>query len=372
MVDDPTIAALRAAVERASDDAELRKLLGWQLLLAGEADEAIEHAQAAVDLAPNDETARELLEAAKGETPTTAPAAAPLDDVPFEHDRPVMTLDDVAGLESVKRRIDTEFLAPSRDPELAERYGKRASGGLLLYGPPGCGKTYLARALAGELSAGFIPIDSAMVVSAHPGESAQNIKAIFDYARRNTPVLLFFDEVEAIAHQRDSLGANWLKGMVNQFLAELDGFSSNDGIYVVGATNAPWDVDSAMRRPGRFDRVVVVLPPDEPARAAILDIHLRDRPVGKVDIARLAGRTEGFSGADLAYVVEEASSTAYEQAMETGEDVLIDTAMLESAARGISPSVGAWMEQAKNYVMFSNKDGSLDELAAYMRAKRLL
>jgi SpoVK/Ycf46/Vps4 family AAA+-type ATPase len=384
---DSLLASLIAAVEVRPDDVALRVHLARMLLLKGRTTEAAEHARAALSADPSDGDAKELLEEveeALGDDSPVSEALAgrrepagestdlePLDTIASR--RSSVTLADVAGLEQVKARLEAEFLAPARNPDLAARYGKAATGGLLLYGPPGCGKTYIARALAGELGAGFFPVSSATVVSAFPGESARYLAEIFDEARRNTPIMLFFDEVDAIAFKREQMsGAAWLRSLVNQFLSELDGFSSNSGVFVVGATNAPWDVDPAMRRPGRFDRTVAVLPPDEPARAAIFETHLKGRPVADLDTRRLAKLTDGFSGADIAHVVEEASSQAFTKAMESGNEVPADMSMMESAIKDVRPSVKSWLEQAKNHVLFSNRDGMLDDLATYMRTRKML
>ncbi|HUG08390.1 MAG TPA: ATP-binding protein [Acidimicrobiia bacterium] len=387
MGNDSLLASLMAAVEARPDDVALRVHLARMLLLKGRTTEAAEHARAALSAGPSDADAKELLrdveEALVDETPVSEPIAGrgeherdstgPQGSDTIASRRGPVTLADVAGLEVVKARLETEFLAPARNPELAARYGKAATGGLLLYGPPGCGKTYIARALAGELGAGFFPVSSATVVSAFPGESARYLAEIFDEARRNTPVMLFFDEVDAIAFKREQMSsAAWLRSLVNQFLSELDGFSSNSGVFVVGATNAPWDVDPAMLRPGRFDRTVAVLPPDEPARIAIFGSHVRGRPVADLDMRRLAKLTDGFSGADIAHVVEEASSQAFTRAMKSGREEPADMSMMEGAIKDVRPSVKSWLEQAKNHVLFSNRDGMLDDLATYMRTRRML
>jgi AAA+ superfamily predicted ATPase len=284
------------------------------------------------------------------------------------------TLKDVGGMEEVKHRLDVSFLAPMRNPELRQAYRKSLRGGLLLYGPPGCGKTYIARALAGELRARFMSIGLEDILDMWLGNSEKHVHEAFEQARRNAPCVLFFDEVEAIGQKRLQLRNHAAhRGVVNQLLAELDGVDGqNEGVYVLGATNHPWDVDSALMRPGRFDRVVLVLPPDEPARREILTHHLHDRPVEGVDVALIASRTEDFSGADLAHLCDSATELALEDAVRTGTVRPIGADDFVRAIAQVRPSTPSWFETARNVVIFANQTGMYDELAAYMRARRLL
>jgi SpoVK/Ycf46/Vps4 family AAA+-type ATPase len=283
-----------------------------------------------------------------------------------------LSLADVGGMTEVKARLEAAFLAPMRNPELRRLYQKSLQGGLLLYGPPGCGKTFIARALAGEMGANFLPISLADVLDMWIGQSERNIHQLFETARRASPCVIFFDEVDALGQKRSHLRYSAARGTVNQLLSEMDGVAaSNAGVYVLGATNHPWDVDVALRRPGRFDRMILVLPPDRDARQAILRYHLRDRPVARVDLARLAKMTDGYSGADLAFVCETAAEHALLDSARSGTTRMISMGDLERAVRDVKPSIGPWLESAKNVAEFANADGSYDELLAYLRKRRL-
>jgi SpoVK/Ycf46/Vps4 family AAA+-type ATPase len=292
---------------------------------------------------------------------------------PFDLDRPDVRLADVGGMTDVKRRLEAAFLGPLRNPKLRQLYGKDVRGGLLLYGPPGCGKTFLAKALAGELGAQFVTVSLADVLDMWLGASERNVHELFEFVRRNAPCVLFLDEVDAIGHRRSQLRHSAMRPTVNQLLAEMDGVRSNNaGVFILAATNHPWDVDPALLRPGRLDRTLLVLPPDRDARIAILRAQLRDRPVAGVDIVRLADRTEAFSGADLAHLCDAAAEAALLDAATTGEARLIGMADVERALREVRPSTGAWFEIARNAVEFANRDGRYDDLVRYMRKHRLM
>ena len=291
----------------------------------------------------------------------------------FDADRTTLKLADVAGMTQVKERLEAAFLAPMRNPELRKLYGKNLRGGLLLYGPPGCGKTFIARAVAGELGARFMAVSFADIIDMFVGQSERNIHELFEIARRNAPCVLFLDEVDAIGQKRSQLRNTPMRSAVNQLLLELDDVDGgNDGVFLLAATNHPWDVDSALRRPGRFDRTLLVLPPDGTAREAVFRYHLRERPVAGVNLARLAKLTDGYSGADIAHICETASERALMDSIHRGEARMIGQPDLEAAIAEVKPSLGAWFDTARNVALFANEDGAYDDLASYLKKRRLI
>ncbi|WP_327161917.1 ATP-binding protein [Streptomyces zaomyceticus] len=284
-------------------------------------------------------------------------------------------LADVGGMEEVKDRLEAAFLAPMRNPELRRLYGKSLRGGLLLYGPPGCGKTFIARAVAGELGANFLTVSLSDVLDMWIGASEKNIHDIFETARRQAPCVVFLDELDALGAKRSRTHHSGLRNVVNQLLTELDGIASgagNEGVFVLAATNVPWDVDIALRRPGRLDRTLLVLPPDATAREAILRYHLRERPIEAVDLGKLVKATEDFSGADLAHVCETAAEAALLDSARSGSVRLISTKDLLGAAKQIKPSTEPWFAAARNVAMFANEGGLYDDLLAHLKRKRKL
>jgi transitional endoplasmic reticulum ATPase len=289
---------------------------------------------------------------------------------PFEADieRPKTNFEDVGGMEPVKEEIRIKIILPLAHPEMFEAYGKKVGGGILMYGPPGCGKTFLARATAGEVQAGFLSIGISDVLDMWIGGSEKNLHELFQQARRNRPCVLFFDEVDALGASRADMRHSGGRHLINQFLSELDGVdAANEGLLILAATNAPWHLDNAFRRPGRFDRILFVPPPDLPARAAILRLMLVGKPADGIDFDQIAKKTADFSGADLKAVVDQAVEAKLREAMKSGQLQPLRTKDLLATAGNVKPSTREWFATARNYALYSNQGGTYDDILKYLK-----
>jgi len=285
-----------------------------------------------------------------------------------EVERPKISFRDVGGMDALKEEIALKIIYPLQHPEMYRAYGKEIGGGILMYGPPGCGKTHLARATAGEIKAGFLAVGISDVLDMWIGRSERNLRALFDQARSSRPCVVFFDEVDALGARRSDMHSAANRHVVNQFLSELDGVErSNEGLLILAATNAPWHVDAAFRRPGRFDRILFVPPPDQSGRAAILRLHLAGKPVENLDCDQVAGKTEGFSGADLKAVVDHAVEGKLHEAMKSGGIRPITTRDLLAAAKSLRPTTREWFSTARNYALYSNQGGLYDDVLKYLK-----
>jgi transitional endoplasmic reticulum ATPase len=293
------------------------------------------------------------------------------DDEDYFMEKPSIRFADVGGMEKVKEEISIKIIQPLLNPDLFKAFGKKSGGGILLYGPPGCGKTYIAKATAGEIDAKFINIGLHDILDMWIGNSEKNLHEIFELARRNKPCVLFFDEADAMGASRSDLKQSAMRHVINQFLAELDGASSsNDGVLVLAATNAPWSVDPAFRRPGRFDRVIFVAPPDEAARMEILNSLLKDKPVETIDVKKIAAATNDYSGADLTAIIDIASEEKLRESISKGSIQQITTKDLLNAVKKHKPTTLEWFASARNYALYSNEAGLYDDILKYLKIKK--
>lgn len=373
------------ALARGDGAAPALVVLARLLLRSGEADKAADAYRKAVltDPAVADEELANQLGAAhdadeedepndeEPELGGRVPAGqTQMPDDPAEVERPEVKFADVGGMEGVKEEIRLKIIYPLEHADLYKAYGKTVGGGLLLYGPPGCGKTFLARATAGEVSAAFVSVGLHDILNMWFGNTEKNLHKVFDQARRTRPSVLFFDEVDAIAASRADFKQSTVRPVINQFLSELDGVqASNEGVLVMAATNAPWHMDSAFRRPGRFDRVVFVPPPDAAARALILQLHCAGKPLSNVDYSAVAQATADFSGADLKAVIDRAVEAKLAEAVKTGIPKPIATKDLLAAAVQQKPSTREWFADARNYALYANDGGQYDDLAKYLKLR---
>ncbi|MBN1934951.1 MAG: AAA family ATPase [Anaerolineae bacterium] len=299
------------------------------------------------------------------------PVADQDDDASDLVERPKISFQNVGGMDKLKEEIRLKIIYPLTHPDIYQAYGKQIGGGILMYGPPGCGKTYLARATAGEVKARFISIGLHDVLDMYIGESERKLHGIFELARHNTPCVLFIDEVDALGASRSDMRYSAGRKIINQFLAELDGVDAdNEGVLILAATNAPWHVDPALRRPGRFDRVIFVPPPDAPAREAILKLMLAGKPAEPIDWGRLARQTDEFSGADLKGLVDRAVEVKLREAMQSGRPRPLTTHDLQAALKGVHATTQEWFATARNYAIYSNQGGLYDDILDYLKISK--
>jgi transitional endoplasmic reticulum ATPase len=404
-----TIEALRSALEKTPDSAPLRMLLAealdgagdpqgaaveYDLLLTGDTlpqdrilaagrvaarakawplldrliargahagmVEGLGELHAARDAGLADQGVRRLVRDASAAAPA-APRA--------EAEAPALTFTDVGGMAEVKKAISRAIVLPFQRPEVYAQYRRSAGGGVLLYGPPGCGKTMLARAVAGECRVPFVNIRIEKILDPWLGMSERNLHEAFEAARAKRPCVLFLDELDALAYARGKQRSSAARTVVDQLLQELDAIGADNGkLLVLAATNAPWDVDDALKRPGRFDRVLFVPPPDEPARREIIAGLLQGRPLESVSAETLARRTPLFSGADLVALVDRAVDGAIDDALTHGGSPPVTSGHFERALTEVKPSTLEWLGRARNYVEFANSGDQYADVARFLKS----
>lgn len=290
-----------------------------------------------------------------------------------QNDPNKVTFKDIGGLTELKQTIDMKIIKPFQHPEMFARFKKKSGGGIMLYGPPGCGKTFISKATAGECSAYFRSVGLTDVLSPYMGVSEENLSNIFSTARKRKPCVLFFDELDTLGFNRAKSASGTTRSVVNQLLVELEGIDTDtDKLLVIGATNMPWDVDEALRRPGRFDRAIFVYPPDIEAREEIFKLKLSGRPIDTIDYSILAANSEFFSGADIEYVVEVAAEKVLEEIVITGNSNLkITMKVLLEVMSGSKPSTLGWLKTISTYVKYANQTGYYNDVEDYLRDNKM-
>jgi len=264
-------------------------------------------------------------------------------------EKPSITFKDVVGLEKVKEEIKMAIIYPFSHPDLFEQYGLKSGDRIILYGPPGCGKTFIAKAAAGESEAAFINVKISDLISQWVGESEKNLAKVFDVARENSPSIIFFDEIDAIGQSRDSNVADHTRRFINQFLTLLDGVDSvKEKILILAATNTPWLLDNALTRPGRFSKKIFVPPPDTNARKHLFDRELQKRPIDNdVSIEELTTMTDGYSCADIFQICAEATQKVVKEAIRSGSKRNISMKDLVDVINKRGSSISKWKQEVK-------------------------
>jgi len=252
-----------------------------------------------------------------------------------------ITWNDIGGYEDAKKEIKEYIELPLKNRDIAMKYGLKPPKGMLLFGPPGCGKTMMMRALANESKLNFLYVNISDIMSKWYGESEARLRELFNNARKNSPCILFFDEIDTIGVKREShTGDSVTPRLLSLMLSEIDGLHSEDGVIVVGSTNVPQMLDKALLRAGRFDKLIYIGPPNKEARKQILQIHCKGKPLAEdVDFDKLAEITERYSGADLANLCQEAARKVASEAIEKGADRKITMADFIELIKKYKPSI---------------------------------
>ncbi|MEM3323549.1 MAG: AAA family ATPase [Metallosphaera sp.] len=249
--------------------------------------------------------------------------------------------DEIGGYDDVKKEIREYIEFPLKNKDLAKTYGLRPPKGVLLFGPPGCGKTLMMRALAGEAKLNFIYVNVSDIMSKWYGESEARLKELFANARKNAPCILFFDEIDTIGVRREThSGDSVTPRLLSLMLSEIDGLHSDEGVIIVGSTNVPQTLDKALLRAGRFDKLIFIGPPSKQARVEILKVHCGGKPLAQdVDLNKIAEMTERYSGADLANICQEAARKVAVEALESKKDRKITMRDFTEIIQRYKPSI---------------------------------
>ncbi len=376
---DRAISDINKVIELKPEFAEAYHVLGLAYEYKNMPDQAIEAYQKALKINPNFKDAQNRLdltiakkEKMEKERTTTGPptASGGLKETKIEEgqikevaflEKPKMNFTQVAGMEWLKEIIRKYIVYPFVNPKLAEKYGMKAGGGVMLYGPPGCGKTYIAKATAGECQANFINAKISDIVDMYAGNTEKNLHKVFVSARENTPSIIFFDEMEALGGKREGEQQQHMKMAVNQMLAEMDGVeTSTENVLVMGATNMPWDVDPALRRSGRFGTMVYIPPPDWKSRVAIFQLECKNRPLARIAWNRLGMATIGYSSADIKQVVKEAAMIPWEVEFKTGKGRTITTGDFIKVMKQRKSTLPPWYQLVEKEIVGKKETQYID------------
>ncbi len=310
--------------------------------------EASEEIQKALAVDPDNAAAKQLLKELTGVGITDQDVKEGLTKFQLAA-VPKTTFADVAGMDELKDTLKELIVYPFTNPSITEEYGVRAGGGVLLYGPPGCGKTYIAKAIAGESKANLIVGNISEVRGVWVGTSERNIHNLFELARHSAPSILFIDEIDALGGTRSDASSNVYRQEVNVFLTELNGLSSyNENVLVIGATNAPWLLDPALKRSGRFDQLIYIPPPDEEARIALFRYYLKGKPLDPgIDFGKLGAITRYYSSAEIAAICEAASKIPWKEAIKTSTKRNVNMQDIEYSISKVKRSLPDWYEATK-------------------------
>lgn len=350
------------ALELDNDNAAAYNNIGLIYYAKGMLDDAIENYTTALDISPEYDLAQKNLEKALTKQRELLKEKKIL--------KPgLINFSAVGGLKEVKDEFKMAAIYPLKHHELFKFYKKKICRGILLYGPPGCGKTYIAKAVAGECDAEFFDIKITDIYNKYYGESEKNIHDIFEVARECSPAIIFIDEIDAIGARRDSRLEQFEKRIVNQLLIEISDLEhENSNITVIVATNTPWNIDPALRRPGRFDKLIFVPPPDLEAREKIFEIYMKDRPVEKINYEKLGKITKDYSAADIVQICEEATDIALREALlgkkskTRSKPRKINMGDFLTAIEKRKSSLITWFNFAQQEIMESGEDDTFKEL----------
>lgn len=283
------------------------------------------------------------------------------------------SFDDIAGLENVKEKIRLKIIEPFRHPDLYTYFGKKIGGGILMYGPPGCGKTLIAEAAANEAGCSFFVANISNLASKYVGETEKNISELFKQARESSPSIIFFDEIEALGSER-SKSDQYSKTAVSQLLMEINGLGNRDQrILLIGATNEPWNVDIALRRSGRFGDPIFIPPPDFKTRYILIKNYLKDKPIDSdVNIIALAIETEGYSGSDLVELCDVAIENALRSSLASKARQKVNMEHFISALKEcLAKSTSHWFSMAKQELAKANDNLLMKEISTHNLARAL-